>query len=99
MLILWLTLVLGMEQGEARTVNLLFFLPAAAVACYFRWKQGTLEFRKMLPAIVAGCVGAFLGTRIGRSLDTTLLRKGFGLLLVFTGIRELMWKPKKQESR
>ena len=99
LLILWLTLVLGMEQEEARTVNLLFFLPAAAVACYFRWKQGTLEFRKMLPAIVAGCVGAFLGTRIGRSLDTTLLRKGFGLLLVFTGIRELMWKPKKQESR
>ena len=32
LLILWLTLVLGMEQGEARTVNLLFFLPAAAVA-------------------------------------------------------------------
>ena len=99
LLILWLTLVLGMEQGEARTVNLLFFLPAAAVACYFRWKQGTLEFRKMLPAITAGCLGALVGTRIGRSLDTTLLRKGFGLLLVFTGIRELMWKPKKQESR
>lgn len=98
LLILWLTLVLGMEQGEARTVNLLFFLPAAAVACYFRRKQGTLEFRKMLPAIVAGCAGALLGTRIGRSLDVTLLRKGFGVLLVFTGIRELFWRKKEQNS-
>ena len=29
LLILWLTMVLGMPQPEARFINLLFFLPAA----------------------------------------------------------------------
>lgn len=96
LLMLWLTLVVGMEQQAARTVNLLFFLPAAAVACYFRKKQGTLEIRKMLPAIAAGCLGAVLGTRFGTWLDVTVLRKGFGILLLATGIREILWKPTKK---
>ena len=95
LLILWLTLVAGMEPEAARTVNLLFFLPAAVVACYYRRKQGTLEIRKMVPAILAGCLGALLGTRIGRTLDTSALKKGFGMLLLVTGIREILWKPKK----
>lgn len=99
LLILWLTLVNGMEQEMARTVNLLFFLPAAVVACYYRKKQGTLDVKKMLPAIAAGCIGAVLGTRLGGNLDTSLLKKGFGILLLATGIREVLWKPKKKVSQ
>lgn len=98
LLILWLTLVVGMEQQTARMVNLLFFLPAAVVACYYRKKQGTLDIRKMVPAIAAGCLGAVLGTRLGGNLNTTLLKKGFGILLLATGIREMLWKAKKVES-
>lgn len=99
LLILWLTLVLDMEQTAARTVNLLFFLPAAVVACCYRKKQGTLDVKKMLPAIAAGCIGAVLGTRLGGKLDTTVLKKSFGVLLLATGIREILWKPKKKASQ
>lgn len=100
LLLLWLTLVLGMEQSTARAVNLLFFLPAAAVSCCFRWKQGVLDWKKMLPAMVTGCLGAVLGTRIGRVLETQLLKKGFGILLLATGLRELFWrKPQKFQKK
>ena len=98
LLILWLTLVNGMEQEMARTVNLLFFLPAAVVACYYRKKQGTLDVKKMVPAIAAGCIGAVLGTRLGGNLDTSLLKKGFGVLLLATGIREVLWKPASRKK-
>lgn len=98
LLILWLTLVNGMEQEMARSVNLLFFLPAAVVACYYRKKQGTLDVKRMLPAIAAGCIGAVLGTRLGGNLDTSLLKKGFGVLLLATGIREVFWKPEQQKK-
>ena len=96
LLILWLTLVTGMEQTGARGVNLTFFLPAAAVSCCFRQKQGALEVKKMLPAMIAGCIGAVLGTKAGNILNTSLLKKGFGVLLVATGIREILWKPKEK---
>ena len=99
LLILWLTLGLDMEQAAARAVNLLFFLPAAIVACYYRKKQGTLDVKKMLPAILAGCLGALLGTRLGGNMGTSLLKKSFGVLLLATGIREILWKPKKKASQ
>ena len=96
LLLLWLTLVLKTELETARSINLLFFLPSAAVACGFRMKQGTLEIRKVLPGILAGCCGAILGQLLAGKLDTSLVQKGFGILLLATGIRELRYKPKKK---
>lgn len=96
LLLLWLTLVTGMERSAARAVNLWFFLPAAAVACYYRRKQGALNVKKMVPAIIAGCLGAIAGTGFGRNLDIAILKKGFGVLLLATGVREILWKPKKK---
>lgn len=97
LLILWLTLVLGMDHGNARLINLLFFLPSAAVACMFRWKQGSLDIKKILPAVLAGCIAAAAGSCCASVLDLSLLKKLFGGHLIMTGIRELMYKSKKKE--
>ena len=96
LLILWLTLVLGMSQAEARILNLLFFLPSAVVASLFRWKQGKLEIKKILPAIIAGCVAAAICSVLSKNLEMELLKRLFGGLLIITGIRELMYKTKKE---
>ncbi len=95
LLMLWLTLVVGMEYPDARTINLLFFLPSAFIATLFRRKQGALKLRKILPAIIAGCVAAAIFTFVGRQMDTALLKKFFGGLLLFTGLRELFYRPRK----
>ena len=96
LLLLWLTLIVGMEPATAKFINLLFFLPSAAAACCFRWKQGSLHVRKILPAILGGCLGAVLGSMTVNGLPITALRKAFGILLIATGIREVLYKPKKQ---
>ena len=98
LLLLWLTLMMGTDPSTARTINLLFFLPAALVSCYFRWKNGTLELNRILPAILAGCLGAAMGTWFSGHLDIGMMKKGFGILLMGTGIRELLWKKKEVES-
>ena len=95
LLMLWLTLVLGVSQAEARGMNLLFFLPAAAVSCWMHKKRGTLNLRKSLPGMVSGCAAAALGSWIAASLDTELLRKPFGILLLIAGARELCYRRKK----
>jgi len=94
LLILWLTMVLGMEQNMARSINLLFFIPSALIACCFRWKQGTLDVKKVLPAVIGGCIAAGIFSWLGMVLDTGLLRKLFGGLLIFTGARELLYRTK-----
>lgn len=98
LLILWLTLVLGMDHPQARIINLLFFLPSAIVASFFRWKQGKLDIKKVLPAIIVGCIAAGVCSFLSSSMDIALLQKLFGGLLILTGIRELLYKPRTQKQ-
>ena len=95
LLILWLTLVLHLPQDSARLINLMFFIPSAFIACIFRRKQGHLNLKKILPAIMAGSISAGICGMIVNHIDTSLLQKPFGILLLFTGIRELMYRPKE----
>ncbi len=95
LLILWLTLVLGMKHQTARIINLLFFIPSAIIASLFRWKQGALDIRKVLPAIIGGCISAAIFSVLSKHLDVSLLKKLFGVLLLFTGIRELFYRQRK----
>lgn len=97
LLILWLTFVVGMEHSQARLLNLLFFLPSAIIASVFRWKQGKLDIHSILPAILCGCIAAAVGSTISMHINIEMLKKLFGGLLIITGIRELMYKPKKKE--
>ena len=95
LLMLWLTVVMSMEYADARTINLLFFLPSALISTCFRWKQGSVNLKKILPAIVWGCVAAAVFAVIGKQIQTDLIKKCFGGLLVFTGLRELFYRPRK----
>lgn len=95
LLIIWLTMVLNMDQDIARGINLLFFLPSAAVSCLFRLKQGQLQLKRAFPAVAAGCLSAALFSCLRFSWDTAILKKAFGILLLATGIRETLYKSKK----
>ena len=98
LLILWLTLVQNVDPTTARGVNLLFFLPCALVAAAFRWNQGTLPFRKILPAILTGALSALAFSLFSQNLDLDLLKKLFGMLLIVTGLREIFYKPKEKRE-
>ena len=97
LLILWLTMVLGVEPLTARSINLLFFIPAAVIACLFRLKSGILNLKKILPAIAAGCAAAGIFSWLSTVLEIALLKKGFGLILVIAGARELLYQNRNSK--
>ena len=98
LLILWLTAVLGMEPSTARGINLLFFRPAACIACLFRFRQGTLHWKRVVPAIAAGCASAAAFSVLSGVLDLSLMKKMLGLLFLGVGIRELFWRESGSKS-
>ena len=95
LLMLWLTLILQTEHVIARNINLLFFIPSALIATLFRWKQGVVDIKSVLPGILAGCICAGIFSWISQQMDITLLKKCFGVLLLITGIREIFYRPRK----
>ena len=95
LLMLWLTLILQTEHVVARNINLLFFIPSALIATLFRWKQGVVDIKSVLPGILAGCICAGIFSWISQQMDITLLKKCFGVLLLITGIREVFYRPRK----
>lgn len=97
LLMLWLTLVLGTEYAVARSINLLFFIPSSVICCLFRWKQGAIKIRQILPAVISGSISAVIFSMLGQNLDLEILKKIFGLILLAAGLREVTYRPKKDQ--
>ena len=97
LLILWLTFVLKMDPFAARGIVLLFFIPAALISSIFRWKQGALSISSALPAMISGCIAAIGFSFLSTMVDSYVLDRIFGLILIAAGIRELLYKKKRQE--
>ena len=95
LLIIWLTLVLKMDHPTARAINLMFFIASAGAVSLFRWKKWQLKIKKILPAMIAGCIAAGIFSWVSKIVDVDSIRKFFGILLLVTGIRELAYRPRK----
>ena len=93
-LMVWLTTVMQMPQTDARVINLMFFLPAALISTFCRRKTDTLDFKKILPAIICACAASALLTIVSKEIDTTLLKKLFGVILIATGLKELFYRAR-----
>lgn len=94
LLVLWMTLILHVSSPQAKVINLLFFLPSAIISTLFRWKRGGIPWRKVWLPALAGCAAALIFATVGQKTNTELLSKLFGVLLIFTGLRELCYRPK-----
>ena len=95
LLMVWLTALLGWSIPDARAVNLLFFLPSALISCIIRCRNRNLNWKAVVPAIVSGCIFAAAGSVIGSKVNTEILKKLFGILLILAGARELFYRDRK----
>lgn len=92
LLLVYMTAFAGMEQQLAQGINLLYFLPTAATALPSHIKNGFVDRRAAIPAILAGLAGTGLASWAATGLDVSLLRRCFGGFLLLIGLRELFHK-------
>ena len=78
---------LGLGQVEAGATSLLAIVPTAATGVLRGWAYGNLRLRPALVVGVISILGAELGVRIAKELDETLLRRGFGVLLLVVALQ------------
>lgn len=92
LLLIYMTAFTQLSQTQAQGINLLYFLPAAALALPAHFKNGFVERKALLPAISAGLVCSALAAWAATALEVALLRKCFGVFLLYVGLSELFRK-------
>ena len=94
LLLLCMTLFLGVDQAEAQGINLLYFLPTAAVSLLYHRKNGYLNTTVLKAAAPTGTVCALAAALISSSVEIAVFRKPFGLFLLYAGVSMLLSKKK-----
>ena len=109
LLILYLTAVAGVNQYTAGGVNLLYFIGCAPCALISHIKNKRIVWQAVLFCSLdwtilaaSGTIGALFGTPVaaaflGARMEVGLLRRLFGVLLLYIGARELFAKAPKKE--
>ena len=97
-LILLLSLFLDIEQHIAQTSNIVFFVPTAISAIIVSIKNKNINFKIAIPICLWGLIGAFVGAYISMKMDVNLLRKCFGVFLIFIAIYQTYEYKKTKKS-
>lgn len=92
LLMLWLTWFADIGQRQAAGMNLLYFLACAPPALWSHWKNKLIDNKAVIWCILAGIPTSIIGCILAQSLDISLIRRGFGVLLLWIGVRELFSK-------
>lgn len=95
LLLIYMTSFAHLDQDLAQGINLLYFLPTAATALIGHKKNGYLRKEAAWPAILCGLVGTALAAWAATALNVEVLRKCFGVFLLFVGLHELFRKKAK----
>jgi uncharacterized membrane protein YfcA len=82
----------GMGQREAQQINLLYFLPTAAVALFAHKSKGSIEKKGLGKLILFGLAGSVIGAVFAVQADAEWLRKGFGCFLLVMAFMEFTKK-------
>ena len=98
LLVLYLTAVTDMAASAAAGINLFYFLACAPASLWFHIRNRLVSVSVALPATVGGVVTAFVTALLVPADSPPWLRRGFGILLLFVGIRELwlLWRTRHE---
>lgn len=90
-----LVIFFNIKQQIAQSVNLLSFIPTAAVALINHVKNKNVEKKTALLLISGGLIGAIIGSILASNISSLFLRRMFGIYLLLMGFYEIFSKAKK----
>ncbi len=99
LLIVYLTTFAAVEQYAAGGINLLYFLCCAPTALISHIRNRRVEWEAVIWCSVAGVITSAVAAFVASGMDTSLLRRAFGVLLLYIGFRELFCQSQKSASR
>lgn len=80
---------LKMDQRKAFATSVAVILPLSAVSLVVFLFRGSLDFWGALPYLIGGLLGGLISGRVFKKVPVTLLRRVFGILILYGGVKAL----------
>jgi len=88
-----LVFLFGFNQHDAQGTSLAFMLPPITIlATWNYWKQGHVKWQYALTLSLTFLIGAYLGSILAVDIPDKILKKFFGVLLLFLAIKMIFSK-------
>lgn len=87
-----------LEQHIAQATNLIYFIPTAISAIIINYRNKNINAKLAIYVSLCGIIGAIIGSIISVNIEVGILRKLFGIFLIFIAIHEIytLWKEAKK---
>lgn len=89
-LIIYLVIFMNMSQLRAQGINLIFFVPCAVLAVIIYSVKKEIDYKKILPVIIGGIIGAVISSFLLKNINTDYLSKIFAVFLILMGITSIL---------
>ena len=80
----------GMEQRRAFATSVAVILPLSAVSAVIYWLRGGLALAAAWPYLAGGVIGGVIAGRVFGKVKMDWLRRAFGLLILYGGVRAVL---------
>lgn len=88
-----ISFLFGFSQHLAQGTTLAIMVPPIGLlAAYTYFKQGYVDLKMAAFIAIAFFIGGFIGARIALVIPAAILKRMFGVLLVFIGVKLLLGK-------
>ncbi len=85
-----LTRFCGMDQRRAFATSVAVILPLCVLSAAVYFFRGGLDLSAALPYLLGGALGGWAGGKLFKGVKVNWLKRGFGLLLIYGGMRNLL---------
>jgi len=88
-----LIFLLGMTQFQAQGTSLAMMIPPIGILAAFNYyKNGFVNWKFALILALAFVVGAYLGSKIVLDIPQNIVKRAFGILLIFVALKLIFSK-------
>ncbi len=85
-----LTAWAGLDQKKAFATSVAVILPLSLVSAAVYFWKGALDLTAAWPYLIGGAAGGLISGRIFQKISIVWLRRLFGLLIVYGGVRAVL---------
>ena len=94
-----MVLLLGVSQHLAQGISMLVIIPTVMVAILKLRNSNLFEYRTALLLAAGSIVGSLLSSNMVQLIDGVILKRIFGVLVVYSSIRMILPAKAKKDSK